>query len=185
MKRLFAMILCLALLLGCAAAETAEKTQMGRIGVEKAFDLQCALPEGYEINIYEMESGRVFAMVIPEDEDHSKPIMSLSIAYDELLQDVERLNDISEEGLAQIEETFRIEDEVEISYTETAYGTKLMVVKEVQDGIDYVDFYTIYKGYQIEFVLSSYGVSNGVPLTEEQIEMAVKFLSDLDFLPAE
>ena len=87
--------------------------------------------------------------------------------------------------LAFVEDTFREEEGVEISYMKTAHGTKLMVVKEVTDGIDYVDFYTIYNGYEIEFVLTQSLANLGEPLTDEQIQMAVQFLSDLDFVAAE
>ena len=68
---------------------------------------------------------------------------------------------------------------------ETALGTKLMVVKEIVDGVDYVDFYTIYKGYEIEFVLTQPQATAGQPITDEQIQTAVKFLSDLDFIPVQ
>ena len=80
-----------------------------------------------------------------------------------------------------IEESFRAEDNVEITYTETAYGTKLMMVKEVADGVEYVDFFTVYKGYSIEFVLLK---DSAEGLTDHEIEMAVKFLSDMEFVPA-
>ena len=80
---------------------------------------------------------------------------------------------------------------MDISYMETAYGTKLMVVKELQDGPDYVDFYTVYKGYEVELILTraQYDAETGMildtpPITDAEIQMAVQFLSDMDFVGA-
>ena len=125
-----------------------------------------------------------YHVAIIYSEDESKPQMYLSVAFDELLADVERLNDLDDEALAQVEQTFREEDEVEITHMYTSHGTKLLMVKEVENGISYVDFYTIYLGYQIEIVMN-YGTGfEDRQITEKQIEMAVDFLSDLDFIPA-
>ena len=51
MKKILAILLSLALLLGCAAAvaETAEKTYLATVDMGGAFELQCAVPEGYTI----------------------------------------------------------------------------------------------------------------------------------------
>ena len=184
MKKALTILLCLAMTLCCASAfaEGVEKEYMGTISMNGAFDLRCVLPEGYQLATLQAEPGRYIASILA---DESKPAMTISIAYNELMSEVERLNDLDNEALAGIEATFRAEDGVEISYMETAYGTKLMVVKEIVDGSDYVDFYTVYKGYEIEFVLTQTEANAGQPITDEQIETAVKFLSDLDFVAAE
>ncbi len=106
----------------------------------------------------------------------------ISVAYNELYSDVERINDLDAETLQEIEASFREEDDVEINYMETAYGTRLMVVKEVSDGVDYLDFYTIYKGYEVELVLIHDNEGESIPITKTEIQMAVKFLSDMDFV---
>ena len=187
MKKAIAILLCLALMLGCAAAvaETAEKEKetMGTINMNGAFELRCTLPEGYQVTTVAEEPSCYRATITSADGD--KPGMTISIAYEELYSDVERLNDLDDENRALLEDTFREEDNVEISYMETAYGTQLMVIKEITDGIDYVDFFTVYKGHVIEFVLTQTLANIGVPLTEEQIQRAVQFLSDLDFVAAE
>ena len=53
------------------------------------------------------------------------------------------------------------------------------MVVEAKD--KYIVFYTIYKGYEIEFLLTP-GTS---PMTDAQIDMVIGFLSDLDFDSAE
>ena len=177
-------LLCLALALGFASAfaETAEKETIGAISINGAFELRGVLPEGYQLTTLQAEPGRYIASILA---DESKPAMTISIAYNELMSEVERLNDLDDEALAGIIASFQEEDGVEVSYMETAYGTRLMVVKEIVDGSDYVDFYTVYKGYEIEFVLTQTEANAGQPITDEQIETAVKFLSDLDFVAAE
>ena len=184
MKKVILILLCLALTLSfvTAVAETAEKEAIGAISMNGAFELRGVLPEGYQLTTLLAEPGCYIASLLADD---SKPTMTISIAYEELMSEVDRLNDLDENALAKIEATFKAEDGVEVTYMETALGTKLMVVKEIVDGVDYVDFYTIYKGYEIEFVLTQPQANAGQPITDEQIQTAVKFLSDLDFVPVQ
>ena len=100
------------------------------------------------------------------------------MAFAEDWADVERLNDMSEEGLAEIEASFQAEDEVSIEYRETSLGTKLMVVTEKYEDMDFVDVYTIYKGYEHEFVLTP----GTEPLTEAHLQMLVDFITDITFV---
>ena len=185
MKKIIALLLCLAMMLGCAAmAETAEKELNGELTVNGKFTAKWAAPEGYHLT--EMQSGDdgyMIAAFLPENETAGKPVMVVSIAPDELLTDVARLNDLDDEALSKIEATFREEDEVDISYMETTHGTKLMVIKETKENVDYVDFYTIYLGYEIELVLTHTEEMAGTPITDEQIATVVQFLSDLDLIP--
>ncbi|MBR6165391.1 MAG: hypothetical protein IKQ45_05640 [Clostridia bacterium] len=181
MKKTLAILLCLALLLGCAAAagETAEKTYLATVDMNGAFQLQCALPEGYEIEEIESTGATYIAQF---NADGDRPMLALSIAYNELYSGVQRMNELDAETLAMIEDSFRAEDDVDISYTETAYGTKLMMIKEVEGPVNYVDFYSVYLGYEIEIVVIS---QNETGLSDEQIRMAVDFLSELDFAAPE
>ena len=178
MKKTFAILLCLAMLLGCAAAaaETAEKTYLATVDMNGAFQLKCDLPEGYEINVIESTDATYVAQFAAGE---GRPLLTLSIAYNELYSDVPRMNDLDAETITSIENSFKMEDDVEITYTETAYGTKLMVIREADGSVDYVDFYSVYLGYEVEIVVSS---QNETGLTDEQIQMAVDFLSELDFV---
>lgn len=178
MKRLLPMLLALTLL--TTGAALADKTQMGSVSVQNAFTLQCALPEGYTLTPEANESGYYAATLEPADA--AKPKLRLTVAFDELLAGVERMNDLDDAALAKIGQTFSEEDQVEISYMETAHGTKVMVVKETHEDVNYVDFYTIYQGYEVEIVMTSSSEQPG-GITEEQIRMAMDFLSELDFVP--
>ncbi len=181
MKKTLAILLTLALLLGCAAAvaETAEKTYLATVDMNGAFQLQCTLPEAYEIQEIESTGASYIALFMA---DESRPLLTLSIAYNELYSDVFRMNDLDAEDLALIEDSFKAEDDVKISYTETSYGTKLMMIQEADGSVDYVDFYSVYLGYEIEIVVVAQD-ENG--LTDAQIQMVVDFLSELDFVASE
>ena len=179
MRRVLPMLLALMLVL--AGAAVAEKTQMGSVNVQNAFTLRCTLPEGYTLTTQANEAGYYAALIRTEDE--TKPVLGLTVAFDELLADVQRMNDLDEAALARIEQTFREEDKVEISYMETSHGTKVMVVKETYEDVDYVVFYSIYMGYEVEIVMSQARGSDGAGITDAQIRMAMDFLSDLDFEP--
>ena len=179
MKKLFATALALVMLTVCAAS-LAEQHTFGTIDVNGVFELRGVLPEGFEVAVESAEGDDVLA-VISNPNDTDAPLMMLSVAFDEMYSDVMRLNDLDAAALAEIEATFTEEDQVEITYTETAHGTRLIVARETTESVDYVAFYTIYMGYSVEFDLVA--ADNG--LTEEQIAMAVAFLSDLDFVPVQ
>ncbi len=183
MKKILAILLCCVLLTGCAVlAESAEKTQMGRVEMGGGFTLQCVLPPEYVLEAVTEEADHYLGTIVSPDP--AKPMMYLSIAFDELLSEVDRLNDLDAEALAKIEQTFSAEDSVDIQYMETAYGTRVMVVRETEN-TDYVDFYTIYKGYAVEIVLAfSPDAPEGAGLNDDMIRMAMDYLSDLDFVAA-
>jgi len=186
MRKISAIMLLLAMLCGCAAlAETAEKEYIATVDANGVFELRCALPEGYQITegVSEDPSYRTFRIEGEKD----KPYMTLSIAFDEMYADTERLNDLDSEEKNALLATFSAEDIVESSITKTDFGTELITVRETDGETDYVVFFTIYKGYEIEFVLNAPVPENdgdaAAGLTDAQIQMAVRFLSDLDFIP--
>ncbi len=195
MKKLLAAMLCLALLLPCAfsAAEAPAKTRMATLNVDNVFAIQGVLPDGYILLPQTADPGRYIASIVPSEAQSGRVAIVLSIAYDELLSDVKRMNDLDENALAQIEATFREEEDTEISYRETDYGTKVMVVRLLDEtgATQAVDFYTIYLGFEVEIILFPYDADGGQlyaadgTVTEEQIAMAIDFLSDMDFVPAE
>ena len=181
MKKILAIALCLMMVMSFAAvAETAEKTEIGSITVNGAFTLKAAVPEGYTIIPFDKDDfGGIWYIA---SEDLNQPFMSLTISFDEEYAEVGRLNDLSDEEIAAIVETFTSEYEVEVSYPETGLGTKLIQVVEVGEYTDFVDIFTIYQGYCVEFVLIG-GASEDATLTQENIEKAIAFLTDLDFEP--
>ena len=169
--------------LGAVKEETTAKTKMGKLNVNGEFSLQCQLPEGYTMQLINTMGTKIIAFITSEDSE--KPVLELSIAFDELLVNVDRLNDLSEEALKELEATFTDMNDVEISYKETAYGTKLLIAQEVGDDTDFVDIFSIYKGYSIEFVMTPNPKAKDQTLTDSQIQMCIDFLTDLDFVPVQ
>ena len=187
MKKIIALVLALALTLSCCAAlaETPAKTEIGTIDMAGAFKLQCDLPEGYDINIDLKDSESLIATIVSEDP--AKLPMLLTIEFEEMYYDVKRLNDMSDEDLQEIIETFPNYEEANISYTETSHGTKVLIVKGSDAQMNYVAFFSIYEGYEIELDIIEMLEEEGAEskLTDELVQSCVNFLSKLDFIPAE
>ncbi len=159
------------------------KESLGSLTVNGEFALQCLLPETYILQVVNVQGSRIVASILSDDVE--KPMLYLSIAYNELYSEVERMNDLSQEELERLEASFTDMNDVEISYTETAYGTKLMVAREVGSDTDFVDILTVYKGYDIEFVMTPNPEAKSQELTDDQVKMCVDFLSELDFVSPE
>ena len=159
------------------------KTDLGVIDINGAFSLQCALAEGYTIQVIRSASDQMVAIISSEDE--SKPILQLSVGYDEAYASVDRLNDLDDEALSVLEQTFvETDPAVEISYGDTGLGTRLMIARLNNGYIDFLDFMSIYKGYFVECVLVPSEAAVDKTLTEEQIQMCIDFLTEMDFVPA-
>lgn len=163
-----------------AAKEEPAKEQMGKLNVNGEFALQCKLPEGYSMQLINTLGTKINAFITSEDTE--KPILQLSIAFDELFADVDRMNDLPEEALKGLEESFAEMNDVEISYKETAYGTKLLIARETGDDTDFVDILSVYKGYSIEFVMTPNPDAKDQTLTDAQIQTCIDFLSEVDFV---
>lgn len=182
MKKIIALVLSLVMLFACAAAVAeAEKESMGVLKVNKAFDIKySALSDGYTLSIFQQNDMAIIANI--QSPDKTLPRMGLVIAFNDEWADTEKLNDVSEEDLQAIKDSFYEEySELTFDTKETAAGTKLLVVT-VPGGQDaYV--YTIYKAHEIEIHLFP-GEEQGA-LNDADIERVVSFLSDMDFVPVE
>lgn len=185
MKKIIALIVSLIMLAGAASvlAEAEGKVTIGTISINGAFTLQCGLPEGYHPVPTSVTPEQVTAVI--RSDDPLAPVMHLSVAYDEKYYDVDRMNDLTPEELTQLEETYIEEDpEVEITYGETGYGTQLLIARHETEELDFIAFFSIYKGYCVEFVLAPSEQAEDRNLTEEQLRLSIDFLTDLDFIPA-
>ena len=176
MKKIIALVLSLMMVLcafGALAEETVEKTDMGFLDVNGAFKSQSKIPDGYT---YEPVWATDLNMVGLLNGGDDKPVIMISIAYNETYADVDRFNDLPEEEVEAIRESFREEDEeAKFEDMETAFGTRLLKVTDP----DFVDIYTIYKGYEMEFLI---GTDSEEGITEADIKMLVDFISDMDFV---
>jgi len=191
MKKIIALALCLMMMCGAALAETAEKETMGTLTVGGNFQIKCRIPDGYKMNILDANSTSVLAVVASEAEN--TPHITVSVAFNEEYTEFDeatgnskalKLNDVSDEVMEEIKASFLDNMlDAEFEEKETAYGTKLLVVKgHVDEESSVVDFYSIYNSYEIE-VIATMGqdAENGI-LSEEQVQMVVDFLSEMDFV---
>ncbi len=184
MKKIISVLLCLVLALGCAAAaaEEPEKQFFGTIRVNGEFTLKGVMPEGYRMIPME-QSGDAMAVRIVSD-DPARPVMILSIAYDESYSEVDRMNDLDDEALDLLEKTFTDADPlVNITYDETQLGTRLMVARTTSELYDYLDILSVYNGYFVEFVMYPGPEADPQHLTDEQVDSCNIFLTELDFVP--
>ena len=182
MKKIIAILLSLALLLGCAAglAEGEEKQTYGTIRENGEYTLKGILPEGYKVIPFELSDDYILTRIRPNDPE--QPEMMLSIAYDETYSDVERLNDLDDDALEILEKTFTDTDPyANITYEETDYGTRLLVCRTQGDTYDSLDIFTIYKGYFVELVTTPGEKAKEQKLTDEDVNNSIRFLSELDF----
>ena len=164
--------------------ETAGGVQkLGTLNINGDFDLTCRLPEGYNLQVVNMHGDKIIASVLSED--MTRPQMYLSIAYDETYGEIERMNDMNDDDLLVLEDSFRDMNDVEISYAETGHGTKLMIAKETGADTDFVDILAIYKGYFIEFNMTPNPKAADQTLTDAQIQMCIDFLTDVEFNPVQ
>lgn len=183
MKKIIAILLSLALLLGCAAgvAEGEKKQTFGVIRANGEFTLKGILPEGYKVIPFQLDDDTILSFF--RSEDATKPELMLSIAYDETYSDVDRLNDLDDDALAILEKTFTDTDPyANITYDETAYGTRLLLSRTQTESYDALTVFSIYKGYFVEFTITPSKVAVNEKLTDEEIEQCIHFLSELDFV---
>ena len=175
MKRITALALSLIMILCavCAFAEGTDKTEIGTLRVGEAFSIRSKMPEGYAY--MPIRAGEL-NMVGILSAGEGKPVVTISIAYNEEYAETERFNDLDEAAVEEIRAGFlELDEEVTFEDLETAYGTRLLKVA----GDGFVDIYTIYKSYELEFVLT------GDALTDADVQMLVDFISDMDFVAAE
>ena len=182
MKQIIALVLCLAMLMACAAAAAeAETKSMGILKVNKAFDITYSpLPNDYEISINMQNDMTIIADIFSKQP--ALPRMNLIIAFNDEWADVERLNDVSEEDLQAIKDSFVVEYGTPVfDMRETTYGTKLLLVEVPSKQDAYV--YTIYRGHEIEVHL--YPGTEQDALTDTDMDRVVTFLSDMQFVSVE
>ena len=159
-----------------------EETRIGTLNVNGEFMLQGKIPEGYKLQVISARNTRIIATLVAEDE--SRPQMLLTVAFDEMFADKERMNDLSAEEIETLKASFTDMNEVEFAEGETAAGTKLLIARETGSDEDFVSIISLYKGYSVEFVLSPNPKAAEQKLTDEQIQTGIDFLSNLDFIPA-
>lgn len=177
--RIMICILAAVLLCAFAAAEDAGKEDYSVVSVNGAFNIRGITPEGY--HLADIQNGDSIIYASFRAEDPARPYFDLVISFAEDYATVERLNDLSEEEMMElVDDDPTLSEKIEIM--ETDYGTKVLILRSNNPADDFACFVTVYKGYEVALNLFP-GEGSAEPLTDEQISRAMKFLSDLDFVP--
>lgn len=178
MKKILALTLALMMIV-CSAAvmaeDAAEKTRLGSLKVGEAFTIQSKVPENYTFRSITSNDLNLIGILYGGED---KPVVTISIAYNDEYSGVERFNDLDETAVRKIRESFENMDDVVFEDLETSYGTRLL--KVTQANRTFADIYTVYKGYELEFVLTAQE-----EVKDEDIRMLVDFISEMDFVAAE
>ena len=156
--------------------------ESAKLALVDIFLLQGKIPDGYRLEVIANQGSKVIATLLSDS--ISRPEMMLTVAFNEMYAGVERMNDLSAEDMETLKASYSSMNEVTFSETETAAGTKLLVVREAGSDEDFVSIFSIYKGYSVEFVLSPNPKIANATLTDAQIQTAIDFLSSLEFVPA-
>ena len=150
MKKIIA-LLCAALLLACAFA-SAEDASI--VDFRDRFQLSGVLPEGYRFN-RESESDVSLQGKIVSD-DPAAPSFEINVFFNESYANVAGLKDLNDAG------------------------NRLLVIREIGSDLDFLDFYTICQGYEIELTLRA---AEGQSLSDAQINHCLEFMRTFDVIP--
>ena len=180
MKKIIALALSLMLLLGCVSALAEGKesvTMLGSFSIE--YD---QLPEGYTLEILR-NTDLVFTAVI-NNTDNSKPFYVLTMEFSDEWDGVNTLADASEADIKAVKQDFYdvMElDEGALSFEDgqTSEGTPLLIAKSSDGSFGAV--YTIYKSHEIEVDIFR---SGDEPVSAEDVDRVVAFLTNVKFIPA-
>lgn len=182
MKKFLAMMLAAMLLLSCSAA-LAETTVEEKVTIESSdyapFDVTMVIPDEYTKQEY--RSDGLLAITVLSDDDDT-PDFIIIIAPSEAYEGI-TLNELSDEEKKELLDTM-VEgfNEPEINDLVTEHGTQVYLINEVSpesEGAYYADGFTIYKGY---FITVSLYKPNFTQLTQENLDLAIKLLSDMWFV---
>ena len=184
MKRIFALALSLIMLLGCfsALAETAEQDTLTMIG---AFSVKYPkLPGYYSITVVENNDMSYKAMILPKES--GKPILLLTMAFNDEWEGVNTLAEVSEEDMAVLKADFyavtELDDgEIVFEDGQTDAGIPLLIARAADGSFGAV--YTIYMSHEIEVDVFPGGGKEAV--SDEDVNTVLAFLNSVEFAPLE
>ncbi len=180
MKKLISILLCAALLLACVSALAEDKAV---IDFQNRIQFSGVLPEGYKCSILS-QSDLTMECVIACD-NPAAPRMNIFLSFNESYADVPSLADLDADSLERLKLGFSEENTVSFDALRTDSGADLLVVRETGDDPDFLDFYTICLGHEIEFTLIAGDEAPGLALTDEQVSRCIEFMRGLSILPVQ
>jgi hypothetical protein len=177
MKKMLSLLLCAALLLTCAAA----LADTASVDIRDRFQIKGTLPDGYKLSVLSQDD-LVLEGEISSD-DPAAPIMRLYVSFNETYAAKDTLKDMSDQELQVICQSFTEEYSVTFDRLDTASGVPLLSARETGDSADFLDFYTIFRGHEIELWLSKVDGADDPTLTEAQISRCIELIKTLEIIP--
>ena len=178
MKKLISILLCAALLLACVSALAEDKAV---IDFQNRIQFSGVLPDGYKCSILSQSDLTMECLIASENP--AAPRMDIFISFNESYTGVASLADLDADSLERLKMGFSEENVVTFDNLKTDSGADLLVVRETGDDLDFLDFYTICLGHEIEFTLTA--GEPGQALTDEQVSRCIEFMRDLSILPVQ
>ena len=179
MKKVLALLLCVLLISACAIAETAETAETEEAPA-LAYEVNVVIPEGYTSDGLSVLTPYLCAQLfVPEDA--SRPQLAVVISYNESFADVTFNDDMDEEEFKACVDRITVDEETgaaaDYAVQKTGLGTKI-IVTSLTDGAK--EYYSIWHGYEISLYAFNGTSEEPQPITAEQDEMIMQFLTDLD-----
>ena len=151
-------------------------------GFEHAFQIIPIVPEGFDV-VEEVWQDPYLGMLTLQSSSRGKPALTLIVAYNDSIEYL-TFNDESintDEVKAYIASVaYDYEQEAAIPYRieNTGLGTGVVIFERATA----TEFYSIWHGYEVS--LYAYNLDaegNESKLTEDQVSLVMKFLTDMDF----
>ena len=178
MKKIISLLLCAVLLLTCVSAFAEEKTS---IEFQNRMQFSGVLPDGYKCSILS-QSELTLECAVASD-DPAAPRLNIYVSFNESYATINQLSDLDADSLERLKMGFSEENTVSFDTFKTDSGVDLLLVRETGDDPDFLDFYTICQGHEIELTLTAGDEAPGLALTEEQISNCLNLMRTLDILP--
>ncbi len=189
MKKLITLLLAAAMLLGCVCAFAEETVAEPLIekNSEGNYEVSFQVPEGFEV-AYSKGEEDVYVATIKSAEGVVLGLSVIKYAVNEQgeteLGNVtyKEENGYTDEFLKEMaaslySDTF---DDYEVAVKTTAYGTKLIVVRFNDPESPYAYMHTVWNNYEIGLTVANVDANGKYnPVTDEQIDASVAFISEL------
>ena len=178
MKKILSLLLCAVLLASCAAAAAEGEAA---VDFRDRFQLKGTVPDGYKLSILSQDELTLEGEIAGDNA--AAPVMKLFISFNESYANVASLNDLSADALEQIMQSFTEEYTMAFDRMDTDSGIPLLVARETGESADFLDFYTIFRGHEIELWLYKRDDAANHTLTAEQLDRCKEFVRSLQIIP--
>jgi hypothetical protein len=180
MKKMLSLLLCALLLFSCASALGVDT---GTLIVELPgrFRLSGPLPAGYTFSLLSQTDLAVEGVLTSSDP--AAPVIDLAVCFNEIYANTAALENLDRPGMEDLKATFTEEYRVEFDTVQTAGGIRAMTVQETGDESDFLAFYTIWQGHEIELVLHDPSFSPSFVVSGDTREFFLNFACGLEITP--